>query len=158
MNAMKKNQIELQMKVDKTKKEESADETSVNRAIQGLFGLGRENLLGSYEDISGASEAGKEDFSYNDEDYDRMIQQKYFSGDNTESDGDKFLKYEGLGAHYILLVDDNGHKEIIVEDNDGNLLPDYPTPSNIDELDFIISESTGTATDNLANNYELRHV
>lgn len=158
INAMKKNQIELQMKVDKTRKEETGDASSVNRAIQGLFGLGRENLMSSYEDISGSVEAGKETSTYNDEEYDQLIQQKYFNSDQSETDGDKFLKYEGSGAHYILLIDDNGHKNIITEDADGNLLPDYPTPSNIDDLDFVISEATGTATDNMANNYEIRHV
>lgn len=86
------------------------------------------------------------------------MEQKYPCDGKDKTDGDKFLKYEGIGAHYILLLDDNGHKEIITEDSDGNLLPDYPIPSNIDELDFVISESTGTATDNMANNYELRHV
>lgn len=158
INAMKKNQIELQMKVDKTRKEESGDGSSVNRAIQGLFSLGRENLMSSYEDISGAADAGRESSAYNDDDYDQMIQQKYFSSEQSETDADKFLKYEGSGAHYILLIDDNGHKEIITEDNDGNLIPDYPVPSNIDDLDFVISDTTGTATDNLANNYEVRYV
>ena len=164
MNSMKKAQFELQMKVDKSKKEDSDDGSTSNRAIQQLFGIGRENLMGAiggYEGASGASEAGSYDDYY---DYsineDEAIQRKYFSNDEdfSESDGDKFLKYEGMGVHYVLLYDNDGTREIIAEDKDGNLIPDYPMPSNPDDLDFNISESTGTATDNLANQYELRHI
>ena len=163
INSMKKNQFELQMKVDKSKKEDEADDSTANKAIQQLFGVGRGNLLGGgesggYASISGSEEAGtySDDDSYG-YDEDEMIQKKYFSNDDyEETDGDKFLKYEGMGVHYILLYDDDNHKEIIAEDRDGNLVPDYPLPSNPDNLDFEISESTGTATDNLSNQYELR--
>jgi len=158
MNAMKKNRIELKMKADKTKKEEQGDETSINRTIQGLFGLGRENLLDSYSDVSGSAEAGMSDNDSYDYDEDEYIQKKYFSNDSSDTveDGDIFLKYEGMGAHFILLYNESGDKQIIVEDNKGNILPDYPIPTNIDDLEFTISESTGTATDNFANQYELR--
>ena len=164
MNSMKKAQFELQMKVDKSKKEEMGDDgSSSNRAIQQLFGIGRDNIMGSlggYEGVSGALDAGSYDDSYSSIDEDEAIQRKYFQNDDDlgESDGDKFLKYEGRGVHYILLYDDDGNREIIAEDKEGNIVPDYPLPSNPDDLDFNISESTGTATDNLANNYELRHM
>ena len=166
MNSMKKSQFELQMKVDKSKKEEAADDSAANRAIQQLFGVGRSNLLGDgdgggYASISGSEEAGS--YNSNDNDYgydeDEIIQKKYFSNDDyEETDGDKFLKYEGMGVHYILLYDDNNYREIIAEDRDGNIIPDYPLPSNPNNLDFEISESTGTATDNLSNQYELRKI
>lgn len=161
MNSMKKNQIELQMKIDKTAKEENNDESSANMAIQKLFSVGRDNLLsGGYADISGSSEAGID----SDDDYsssineDDAIQQRYFNNDEyEESDGDKFLKYEGMGVHYILLYDENSdYKEIIAEDKNGNIVPDYPLPGQPNELSFDFSVSTGTATDNLANQYELR--
>jgi len=164
MNNMKKAQFELQMKVDKSKKEEMGDDgSSSNRAIQQLFGIGRDNIMGSlggYEGVSGALDAGTYDNEYSSVDEDEAIQRKYFQNndDIEESDGDRFLKYEGRGVRYILLYDDDGNKEIIAEDKDGNIIPDYPLPSNPDDLDFNISESTGTATDNLANNYELRHM
>lgn len=165
MNNMKKSQFELQMKVDKSKKEEEADDSAANRAIQQLFGIGRGNILsggdsGGYASISGSEEAGN--LSYEDNygyDEDEIIQKQYFSNDDyEESDGDKFLRYEGMGVHYILLYDDNNYREIIAEDRDGNIIPDYPLPSNPDNLDFEISESTGTATDNLSNQYELRKI
>ena len=161
MNSMNKAKMELQMKVDKNKQAEDQDDTLVNRTIQGLFSMGRENIVTSYEDVSGSVEAGSSvdaiDYGF---DEDEMIQKKYFSNNDEyeETDGDKFLKYEGVGAHYILLYDDDGNKQIITEDNQGNLIPDYPIPSNPDDLEFNISESTGTATDNLANQYELRKI
>ena len=160
MNSMKKNQIELQMKVDKVAKEENNDDSSANMAIQKLFSVGRDNLLGGgYADISGANEAGLESDDYSSYvSEDDVIQQKYSSNDDyEESDGDKFLKYEGMGVHYILLYDENSnYKEIIAEDKNGNIVPDYPMPGTPDDLSFDFSPSTGTATDNLANQYELR--
>ena len=159
MNAMKKNQIELQMKVDKTKKDESGDDSTINRTIQSLFGMGRDSIISSYSDVSGSVEAGATNESSYGVNEDELIQKKYFDNESdTESDGDKFLKYEGRGVHYILLYDDEGPKEIIAEDNEGNIVPDYPTPTDPSNLDFTISESTGTATDNLANQYELRKI
>lgn len=161
MNSMKKSQFDIQMKLDKTKKEEQSDDTASNRAIQQLFGMGRDSImssLGGYGGVSGSSEAGIEEDTY-DYDEDEIIQKKYFSdNDEVESDGDKFLKYEGMGVHYILLYNDDGIQGIIAEDKDGNVVPDYPIPTNPKDLDFTISESTGTATDNLTNQYELRRV
>lgn len=158
MNSMKKNQFELQMKVDRTKKEEANDDSTANRAIQQLFSIGRSSILssggdGTYADISGAMEAGVEDTRYYEDD--EAIQRKLFD-EYEESDGDKFLKYEGMGVHYVLLYNDDGYREIIAEDKDGNEIPDYPLPSDPDNLDFSISESTNTATDNLSNQYILR--
>lgn len=160
MNAMKKSQFELQMKVDKTKKEEAADDSTANRAIQQLFSMDRGSIMNGYEDISGSVEAG----TYEDDEFsalvdeDELIQKKYFNDESEISDGDKFLQYEGRGVHYILLYDDNNYREIIAEDNEGNLIPDYPMPGEPDELEFDFSIATGTATDNLANQYELRHI
>lgn len=160
MNAMKKNQFELQMKVDRSKKEDAADDSAANRAIQQLFSMDRGSLMNGYEDISGSVEAG----TYDDDDFsslvdeDEIIQKKYFDNDTEISDGDKFLQYEGRGVHYILLYDDNNYREIIAEDNEGNLIPDYPMPGEPDELEFDFSVATGSATDNLANHYELRHI
>ena len=164
MNNMKKAQFELQMKVDRSKKESEENDSSANRAIQQLFGIGRDSIMGSLGGYSGVSGADDLEAAIESNEYglneDEYIQQKYFNDneDFEESDGDKFLKYEGMGVHYILLYDDNNYREIIAEDKDGNIVPDYPLPSDPDNLDFTISESTGTAVDNLANSYELRHI
>lgn len=161
MNAMKKNQFELQMKVDKSKKEEEQDDSTANKAIQQLFGMGRDAILGSgYSDISGADTAGSYEEDYSSVyDEDAEIHKKIFGDEDAEeSDGDKFLKYEGRGVHYILLYNDEGHREIIAEDKEGNIVPDYPMPTDPNNLDFNISESTNTATDNLSNQYEVRKI
>lgn len=162
LNAMTKAKVELQLKVDKEKKDESGDQDMVaNKVIQNVFGMGRDTLIGSYADVSGSSEAGKEN-SYDAQlDEDKLIHEKYFKDqeDLPETDGDKFLKYEGMGVHYILEVDEDGQPiQIVAEDRDGNVIPDYPTPELTEDLQFNISENTGTATDNLSQKYELRKI
>lgn len=165
LNNIKKTQFDLQLKMKKNKEDEGDGLGSTNKAIQQLFSIGRGNImssLGGYEGVSGAN-----DYSIDgDTEYvssissgydDDLIQKKYFN-DDSESEGDKFLKYEGMGVEYILLIDEDDNKQIIAEDRDGNIIPDYPTPKNIDELTFDINESIGTATDNLYRNYKLRRI
>jgi hypothetical protein len=62
-----------------------------------------------------------------------------------------------MGVHYILEYDDDGPVQIVAEDADGNVVPDYPTPE-MNDLTFTISENTGTATDNLSQQYQLRKI
>lgn len=154
MNNMTKTKIDLQMKADKSKKEEEEDDLGTSKAIQSLFGLGRDSFVESYADASGSSEAGSETYGMEDV-ADDAIERKYFSDDEPETDGDKFLKYEGRGVHYILEYDDDGPKNILAEDSDGNIIPDYPIP-DLNDLEFTISANTGTATDNLSQQYQLR--
>lgn len=162
MNNMKKAQFELQMKVDKSKKENEENDSASTRAIQQLFSIGRNNIMdsiGGYEGVSGALDSDEIDEDYSSTiDVDKFIQEKYFNDDEPATDGDLFLKYEGMQVKYILLYDDENNYEIIAEDEDGNLIPDYPLPSDPDKLEFNISEATGTATDNFANQYILRHM
>lgn len=161
LNKMNKDKIELQIKVDREHKDEAGDsDITAIRAIQNVFGMGRENLIGSYADVSGSNEAGavKE---FGDIDEDHMIEEKYFKDDEDkpETDGDKFLKYESLNVDLILEIDDEGNPiQIVAQDQDGNVLPDYPTVDITDDLSFTISENTGTATDNLSQKYKIRKV
>ena len=62
-----------------------------------------------------------------------------------------------MGVHYILEYDDDGPVQIVAEDMDGNVVPDYPIP-DLGDLSFNISENTGTATDNLSQKYDLRKI
>lgn len=158
LNSIKKAQFDIQFK---TKKKDDDDtggsEYAANKAIQNLFGIGRDNILGSVGGYEGASGAGDESSvsTYDDE----FIQSKYFNKDDmSESDGDKFLKYEDMGVEYVLLIDDNNHKEVIAEDAEGNIVPDYPMPTNLDELNFDLSGNSGFATDDLHRKYKVRHV
>ena len=161
LNNMTKAKVELQLKVDKEHKDEAGDGDMIaTRAIQNIFGMGRGNLIGSYADVSGSNEAGNV-VEYGQIDEDQMIHDKYFKDDDDkpETDGDKFLKYEDLNVELILEIDEEGHPiQIVAEDQDGNVLPDYPTVDISDDLTFSVSESTGTATDNLSQKYKLRKV
>ena len=160
-NAMKKAQFDLQFKNDKAKQDDDNNSVASTKAIQNLFGLGRNTIMSSVGGYSGVSGAIDDDL--NDGDYgvdeDDIIQKKYFSSDDTEeTDGDKFLKYENMSIDYILLIDEDGNKDIIAEDSDGNIVLDYPIPKNINSLDFEISEMTGTATDNYSRQYKVRRI
>ena len=154
-NSVVKNKFELQMKANKEKDESEGDSTVANRMIQNLFGMGRDALISDYSDVSGAAEAGMESAAvpFDEEDF----IDKRFGEDEFESDGDKFLKYEGVFKEYVLEYDDDGPVQIVAEDIDGNVIPDYPLP-DINNLDFTISESTNSATDNLSQQYILRKV
>ena len=163
-NAITKTQFDLQAKSNKQKQEDNNNDAASSRAIQNLFGVGRNNIMssvGGYGGVSGATmddDSGfSDDLGFGDDD---VIQQHYFANNNeTETDGDKFLKYEGMGVEYVLLWDrDSNTKDVFAEDRDGNLIPDYPMPSNISALHFDISESTGSATDDLHRPYKLRIV
>lgn len=161
LNAMNKAKVELQLKLDKENKDESGDSDLVaNKAIQNLFSMGRDSLIGSYADVSGSSEAGNVGEYDSQINEDEIIHNKYFKEDEdkSETDGDKFLKYEGMGIECILEYDESGPIRIVAEDRDGNEIPDYPTIELTDDLSFTISENTGTATDNLSQKYKLRKI
>lgn len=166
LSNIKKIQFDLQMKAAKDKqaaKDAAGEDATAGLAIQKLFGMGRESLIGSVGGFEGMSGAmgddiiSMDDMVYHD-DEERALHDKYV-GDEEESDGDKFLKYENDGVEYILLIDkESGDKNVIAEDREGNLIPDYPMPSNLDQLSFDIVEQTATATDNLHRSYKLRYV
>lgn len=160
MNAITKNKFELQMKADKTKQEDANDNTMANKMIQGLFGVGRSNLIGSYEEVSGAIDENYDSVEDDDATFAQEValeEKRLREGNRVETDGDKFLRYEGIFSHYVLEYNDDGPIRIFAEDIDGNEIPDYPI-SNMSELKFTISENTGTATDNLSQQYQLRKV
>lgn len=159
LNSMVKSKVELQLKLDKEKSDEGSDSDIIaNKAIQNIFSMGRGNLIGSYADVSGSLEAGAVNEYDSVIDEDKLIHDKFFKEDEDlpESDGDKFLKYEDVDVQLVLEYDDNGPIRITAEDRDGNELPDYPTIALTDDMTFDLSESTGTATDNLSQKYILR--
>lgn len=164
LNNMKKSQFDLQLKMNKKKDDEEGDGSlGTSKAIQQLFGIGRNNIMssiGGYEAVSGAilddDSTGVSSRVYDDID-DELIQKKYFNSDS-ETDGDKFLKYEDLDVEYVLLIDDDNNKTVIAEDRDGNIIHDYPMPSNVDELNFEINETLGIASDELHRKYKVRRI
>jgi hypothetical protein len=165
INNIHKAQFDLKFKEEKNKGEE-IDNNISNNTIRDLFTLGKSdmmNSIGGYRTVSGAlsEEESDEVLSTNYELSDEEIQSKYFNNNDSDynDDGEAFLKYEGQQIDYVLLVDnDNVMQDIFAEDSEGNIVPDYPMPSNINELSFDIDTKTMTAEDGLHRIYKLRYV
>ena len=164
MNAIKKAQFEMRMKERAAKMASGGDgsEDISTNTIRSLFGAGRNDIVnaaGGYSKVSGAigntiSDAFQSDLS------DDEIEEKYFANEPDEiTDGDKFLEYEGQGVEYILLVDDdNSPIEVVAKDREGHVIPDYPMPSNVDQLQFNINMTTQSAEDELHRKYRVEKV
>jgi len=161
INNIKKSEFDIKLKHAKNKQEENASLGASNQALQKLFSIGHSNLVGAM----GGREASVSDYEYDDTDgivpfdqTDEYVQAKYFS-DVEETDGDIFIKYEKEGVQYVLLYDTiNGTKQVVAEDKNGNIVPDYPMPSDVDELEFNINDKTGLATDQLHRSYIVRYL
>ena len=164
MNAIKKAQFEMRMKERAAKMASGGDgsEDISTNTIRSLFGAGRNDIVnaaGGYSKVSGAigntiSDTFQSDLS------DEEIEEKYFANEPDEvTDGDKFLEYEGQGVEYILLVDDdNSPIEVVAKDREGHVIPDYPMPSNVDQLQFNINMTTQSAEDELHRKYRVEKV
>ena len=164
MNAIKKAQFEMRMKERAAKMASGGDgsEDISTNTIRSLFGAGRNDIVnaaGGYSKVSGAigntiSDSFQSDLS------DEEIEEKYFANEPDEvTDGDKFLEYEGQGVEYTLLVDDdNSPIEVVAKDREGHVIPDYPMPSNVDQLQFNINMTTQSAEDELHRKYRVEKV
>ena len=164
MNAIKKAQFEMRMKERAAKMASGGDgsEDINTNTIRSLFGAGRNDIVnaaGGYSKVSGAigntiSDSFQSDLS------DEEIEEKYFANEPDEvTDGDKFLEYEGQGVEYTLLVDDdNSPIEVVAKDREGHVIPDYPMPSNVDQLQFNINMTTQSAEDELHRKYRVEKV
>ena len=164
LNAIKKNVFDLRAKEQARKDQEAqaSNDLSAN-TLQAIFSSSRNSVvssIGGYGSLSGSaddSETPSFDDSYEEDD--ETIQKKYFGKNpREETDGDKWLKYEGRGIEYVAILDDhNKVQRIIAEDRDGNEIPDYPLPSRVDQLSFDIDKVSMSATDNLHRNYKIRY-
>lgn len=153
LNSSKKVQFDLKAK-DKAKEQQDNTSQISARALKSLFSMDRRQLADA---VSNESVYYSNDESYISEDSGEESYCAEHCNDVDETDGDKFIKYENAGAHYVLIVNEGTDvKQVITEDKDGNIIPDYPLPSNIDELDFDINYQSRTATDQLHRNYLLR--
>jgi hypothetical protein len=168
VNALRKNIFDMRQKEAARKDDENAGSNDINaNTLQSIFSSSRSGLvnsMGGYSGVSGARNDNESDYSVmvSDEMDDEEIQRRYFSDDKSTTssdDGSKFLQYEDRGVEYVLLVDSNDKvQEVIAEDRDGNLIPDYPLPNDIDGLSFEIDHTAKMATDNLHRNYHVRIV
>lgn len=153
ISSIKKNIIDAKSKSAKGGDMNDPNMMSGN-LIQSIFGLGHDTLL----DAVGGREGTD---AYTDE-YDDPVESSDAYGDamcsaseinNAETDGDKFLKYEKADVKMVLQESDDGTKKVFARDGEGNIVPDYPLPADIDTLTFEINPRTGTATDQLQRKY-----
>ncbi len=165
MNAIKKTEFEMRMKERAAKLASTTgggDDISTN-TIRSLFGAGRNDIInaaGGYSRVSGATGSSIGQSFVSDDMSDDEIEQTYFSNEPEETtDGDKFLEYEGKGVEYTLLVDDdNSPIEVVAKDRDGNVVPDYPMPTNVEQLQFNINMTTQSAEDELHRKYKVERI
>ena len=54
--------------------------------------------------------------------------------------------------------DDNSPIEVVAKDRDGNVIPDYPMPTNVDQLQFSVNMTTQSAEDELHRKYHVERV
>lgn len=167
INTMRKNMYDMRQKEALRKEAENAGGSDINsNTLQSIFSSARSGLvnnMGGYSGITGSSDddSSVSAYSFDNEMSDEEIQKRYFRDDNSSDsdDGAKFLEYEDRGVEYILLLDDSDKVQgVIAEDRDGVMIPDYPLPNNIDELNFDIDPISKVATDNLHRNYHIRRV
>lgn len=167
VNALRKSIFDMRQKEAARKESENAGGSDINaNTLQSIFSSSRSGLvnsMGGYSGVSGARSDTETEYSgmASDEMDDEEIQRRYFNDDATTTsksdDGSKFLQYEDRGVEYVLLVDsDDKVQDVIAEDRDGNLIPDYPLPNDIDGLSFDIDHTSKMATDNLHRNYNVR--
>lgn len=132
--------------------------TAAISGIQALMSMGHKSMLDSVGGRAASAGAMMDDDCYYDdlEDSDEVIQERYFK-DEEVTEGDIYLKYENAGVQMVLIYDPENpnNKYIVAEDKDGNIIPEYPTPS-LEDLEFEIDTSTHSATDALGRNYILR--
>ena len=161
INSMHKTAFDLKAKEAAAAKaqEETGSNLSTN-TLKSLFSIGRGNMvsaLGGYESISGAT-VEDSDGNATQRDYGDTPEQ-HDLGIETDSDGDMFLDYEDAGVEYILLVDENDVvQDVLAEDNEGNVIPNYPMPTDYMNLKYNIDKKTMLATDEYHRNYKVRVV
>ena len=156
MNSVKKAQFDIR---NKMKEVQTTDGTGATESvIQSLFGLGHDTMLSSVGGRAGSSGAFVSDGNVEEDDSFESSEAygELMSSTDDDSDGAKFLKYEGENISMVLTDYEDGHREITAEDEDGNVIDDYPIPSNVEELRFEINNKTNVAVDQLQRKYKYR--
>lgn len=168
INNIKKSQFDIRAKYDKANANGDSDPLSQSNAIlQGIFGMDQGSMFGEHgrEETSGAVDYEDDDESFYDDssvtDVDPGTPQNSFAeaavgsfNSDEDSDGAKFLKYEGSGVQMVLTEDIEGNMSLHAEDRDGNVIDDYPLPKDFKDLTFDKNIRAGTAVDQLQRNYK----
>lgn len=162
LNKMAKDKFDINIKI-KGNSTEGGDSTTASRAIQQIFSMGRQSMAtldspgdsGATDDVvyGGPEPEGSQ--------YDDGTPQSAIEGmrpiPKASSDGDKFIEYEDRFGDYVLDIGEDGKdRQIYAIDKSGNVIPDYPVPTEVETLNFMINELTGTATDQLQRSYRVR--
>ena len=161
MNAIASKKFDITMKMKKEKNEGAQDTgMAATQAVQRLLSIGRNSLMpddeDEYVDISSGSNGAKK--SDDDSIYDAQ-DQIHLASDVPEasSDGDFFIEHEGEGVEYVLdISSEDDSRQIYAVNRHGEVVEDYPMPSNPDQLKFQLNELAGEATDQLMRTYRLR--
>lgn len=163
MNSIKKNQFDLQAKINKDRQQQQQDggdgDALINRAIGSLFsGGGRAAALGTvggYGMVSGALGADEDAMDTSDLNTEETSSVEIHDDGKMEGET-AYLKYESVGAHLVVTEHADHTYTVSAEDRDGNVLPDYPLPTNANHLSFDVNERFGTARDDYHRKYEYR--
>lgn len=156
MNSVKKAQFDIRNKMKETQSTDGNG--AAESVIQSLFGIGHEAMLSGVGGRSGSSGAYSTDNGVEEDDSFESSEAygELMSGTDDDSDGAKFLKYEGENISLVLTDYEDGRRVITAEDENGNVIDDYPIPSNVEELRFDINNKTNIAVDQLQRKYKYR--
>lgn len=144
--------------------QDSGSEGAATRAVQQIFSMGRKSLV--MGDSPGDSGITEEEYqaSLNGQDYEAPLPADPDSVINITrpvpdavTDGDKFIEHENENVEYVLDIGEDGTRKDIYAINDaGEIIPDYPLPSDPSSLNFMINNLTGVAVDQLQRTYRVR--
>lgn len=157
LNSIAKTKFDIIAKKEKDKgpNDDGSGSTSATQAVQKLLAIGRNNLLPEYYE----NETGGEAYTISPNTTDGTPEtelERMADIPEAITDGDKFIEHENEGVEYVLDIDSNDGKRIYAVNKYGDIVPDYPMPSNPEALDFRINEMAGEATDQLQRRYRLR--
>lgn len=154
LSAIQKAKYDIGLKLKASKNDGGADNSySASQAIQKLLSVGRKNLISDEDSVLVSSDGGSDDTN-------RAETALEMARDipDAVTDGDKFIEHETEGVEYVLDIDrDSDYRQIYAINKDGDVVENYPMPSNQDELAFSINENAGEAVDQLQRRYRLRY-
>lgn len=163
LSSIQKTIIDTNMKLKASDKMNAVgDDSEAAFAVQKL--LSSSNIMdsvGGLTGVSGAFHDGENPNSHNStmgylQSDDDEMEAKYANEEDTE--GDKYIKYENSGVKLHLQVYPDGGQAVVAIDKDGNEVPDYPLPPNVENLKFNIHDDLGTASDHANREYILDRI
>lgn len=157
LSAIQKTKYDINLKMKASRNEDGQNSGfAASQAIQKLLSVGRNNLVDMDDDYQSVGDMDAGDATFDDGRPETAIA-RAMDVPIAETDGDKFVEHEGEGVEYVLDIDDETDtRQIYAVDKNGDIVPDYPLPSNPEKLSFSINEAAGEATDQLQRRYRIR--